>query len=86
MAATKKRRFTTRQFCEAWAANSKAKSWDDFVVAMRSASGDDDYSEATIANRLVAIKADLKGTGMKTPKYPKKRKPNAVGVAAKLGW
>ena len=80
-------RFGTRSFCEAWkSVGATAKNWDAFVAGMRAAAKDDDYPEHRIAERIEVFTKDLKGAGIKPPKYPKKRLPAAVAAARSLGW
>ncbi len=81
----KKPRFTATKFLKAWKAN-EAKNWDDFVAHMRAASGQPNYSEATIKERIETFSKDLRSAGYKPPKYPKKRRPVAIGAAIALGW
>jgi|ETNvirnome_2_300_1030623.scaffolds.fasta_scaffold03355_4 hypothetical protein len=81
----KKPRFTATKFLKAWKEH-KTKNWDDFVAHMRAASGQPNYSEATIKERIETFSKDLRGAGYKPPKYPKKRRPVAIGAAIALGW
>ena len=79
-----KKRFTTKEFMTLWVHNSKLRKWDKFVAAMRKGSGNPKYSEEMIQARLEKLSADLRSHKIKPPPYPKKRKPNAIGIAHKL--
>jgi hypothetical protein len=85
--AVLKIRFGTKAFGVAWAKHwPQTKPWDAFVAGMRTAAGDPKYPEQQIENRIEKFKRELKGSGRKTPKYPKRRVPSVVGIAGDLGW
>jgi hypothetical protein len=80
-------RFGTRSFCEAWkSVGASTKNWNAFVEGMRKAAKDPHYPEHRIAERIEVFTKDLKGAGIKPPKYPKKRLPASVAAARSLGW
>jgi len=71
-------RFSTHQFCAAWAQHGpESKTWDEFVGKMRKASGNKKYPESEIKRRLEQYKKQLKGK-VRAPYYPAERKASAV--------
>lgn len=75
----KKKRFSTRAFCEAWEKHgAKTTNWNDFVKGMRAAAGDANYDEDVIRDRIRTYSHSLRQHRIAPPKYPKKRVPTAV--------